>query len=831
MPLHAPAGDWLRTDASAAWRSLLATPAATMAAFVLLAVAVGLNLGIFGLIDRAILSPAAHVVEPERVFTMGFEIPARPGGSGAPARMTTTNYVAFTNVRDNVPAVAGAAAWRRTSTSAAIDGEQVPADAMIVTGSYFDLLRVRARSGRTLHAEDDRTAAAAPVAVLSYGFWRAAFAGDPSILTRRLSLGGIDYAIVGVMPAGFSGHSSVHVDVWVPMAAAMRDVPGWDRDQFRNAAAIVVRLTPGESAASASAQASAVLERRASLAPLSGGEVAQTERRIAYALAGVSILVLVIGLANTATLLLVRASRRRRDAAIRSALGASRSRLFAHAMLEAAMLAIAATSVAIVLSYWFDEAIRRLLFSSVAERSGATSRTMAASAIAGLVAFALASSIGLASLPRAVRSEDLAGSGRGRRRSKAHSALLVVQTMLSVVLIVGAGLFARSLLNLVRQDFGMRLDDVLLVQFEQGPGRSGLSQILSSAVERVRLLPGVSLATPVQTMPFTGFHVIPVGVPGRNESPSVDGQMPYLLAATPELFDVLGIEIVHGRRFTAADERGAPVVIVNETMARGTWPGANAIGKCIRIGFDESFDPFTAAGPPGPPTSVPCREIVGVARDIRQRSVVPTGNEARLMQYFVPFSQVPPPPGRISAEPMLQGILVKAHADADSLVTPIRRAVLDGRTDLPFLNVRPYMQLLERQMQPWRLGTMLLAIFGALALGVSALGLYAAFAHTVLERRREMAIRIAIGARPHRVLLMVLRESSTIAIVGVACGSIVAALAGRTVESMLFGIVPADPLVLVGAAAIMIVVATLATIVPARTASRADPIALLRVDH
>jgi predicted permease len=831
MRFLASVREWLRTDSAAAWRSLLATPAATIAAFVLLAVAVGLNLGMFGLIDRAMLSPAALVADPDRVFTLGFEVPARPGGSGVPGRMTTTNYVAFTNVRDNVPALSGAAAWRRSASNAVIDGEQVSADAAVVSGGYFDLLRVPPKHGRTLVAEDDRTAAAAPVAVLSDAFWRSAFAGDPSILNRRLSLGGIEYAIAGVMPPGFSGHSSAHVDVWVPMAAAMRGVPGWDRDRFRNVTSIVVRLKPGESAASAAAQASSLLERRVSLSPLSGGEVAQTEKRIAYALAGVSFLVLLIGLANTATLLLVRAARRRRDAAIRSALGASRARLFAQAILEAAMLAIAATTAALALSHWFDDAIRRVLLSSVAENAGPTARTSIAAAIAGIVAFTLASAIGLASLPRVVRAEDLAGSGRGRRRSKSHSALLVVQTTLSVVLIAGTGLFGRSLLNLVRQDFGMRLDGVLLVEFEPGPGRAGLGSILTSAVERVRALPGVSAATPVQTMPFTGFHVIPVGVPGRSESPSVDGQMPYLLAATPELFDVLGIDIVQGRRFTAADERGAPVVIVNETMARGTWPGENAVGKCIRIGFDESFDPFTSAGPPGPPTSVPCREVVGVARDVRQRSVVPTGNEARLMQYFVPFSQVPPPPGRIGAEPMVQGVLVKALADADLLVPSIRRAVLDGQTELPFLHVRPYMQLLERQMQPWRLGTILLAIFGALALGVSALGLYAAFAHAVLERRREMAIRIAVGARPNRVLLMILRESATVAAVGVACGSIAAVLAGRGAESMLFGTAPADPVVLCAAAAIMIAVAVLATIVPARSASRADPISLLRLEN
>jgi putative ABC transport system permease protein len=338
------------------------------------------------------------------------------------------------------------------------------------------------------------------------------------------------------------------------------------------------------------------------------------------------------------------------------------------------------------------------------------------------------------------------------------------------------------------------------------------------------------VATPVQMIPFTGFHVLPVSIPGRADSPNVDGQLPYLLAATPELFDVLGIEIVQGRRFTAADEHGAPVVVVNEAMARGAWPGVSALGKCIRIGFDESFDPL-AGEPPGPPTSVPCREVIGVARDLRQRSVLPSGSEGRLMQYFVPFTQVPPPPGRVAAGPMVQGLLVRTAVDPESVTAAIRRIVVDGRTDLPFVQVRPYAQLLERQMRPWRLGTALLAIFGALALGVAAMGLYAAFAQAVGERRREMAIRIAVGARPHRVLLMVLREAAIVASVGVACGAVGAALAARSLESLLFATPPTDPVALGFAAALMLAVALLATIVPARTASRADPIALLRFEH
>jgi hypothetical protein len=312
------------------------------------------------------------------------------------------------------------------------------------------------------------------------------------------------------------------------------------------------------------------------------------------------------------------------------------------------------------------------------------------------------------------------------------------------------------------------------------------------------------------------------------QPPSVDGQLPFLNAATPEFLKILGIEIVEGRGFTDADDRGAPVVIVNETMARGVWPGEQAVGKCIRIGFDPNFDPSIGTGPPMPSTAVACREVVGVARDVRQRSLLPTDHEAALMQYFVPFSQIPVPPFAPKNEPMVSGLLLRTRASAESLSAPIRRLVLGTHTDLPFVRVQPYVNLLDGQMRPWRLGTTLLAWFSALALGVAAIGLYAAFTHAVEERRREMAIRIAIGAQPASVMRLVLREALTLAGAGAILGAIAAVFAGRVVQSLLFGTTPSDPIVLASAGAAMLVIAALATILPARAAAASNPNELLR---
>jgi hypothetical protein len=253
------------------------------------------------------------------------------------------------------------------------------------------------------------------------------------------------------------------------------------------------------------------------------------------------------------------------------------------------------------------------------------------------------------------------------------------------------------------------------------------------------------------------------------------------------------------------------------------------VGKCIRIGFDDDFDPAMADGPPTPSAKVPCREVIGVAKDIRQRSLLPVDNEARLMQYFVPLAQVPRPPF-MPPDPMVRGLLLRTTVGADVLAPSIRRLIVAGRTDLPFLRVVPYRQLLEPQLRPWRMATTLLLLFGALALGVAAIGLYAAFAHAAGERRHEMAIRLALGANPAGIQRMVLREGLTIASIGVVAGAIAAAIAGRWAQALLFETAPSDPIVLGSAAALMLLVVIAATLPPARSASRADPLALLKAE-
>lgn len=820
--------DRLTSDAAAAWRSMARMPFIVGGAVATVAIAVGLNLAVFGLIHRALLAAPARVLDPARVVTLGFGAP----GDESRATMSSASWVAFRTIRENVTAIKSAAAFQRSAATILIEGDQRNANAMLVSGDYFDLLGAGPLLGRVLGPGDDEPGAAAPAAVLTHAFWRSALQEDSEVIGRRLKIGGIEYTVAGVMPKGFSGHSTAAIDVFVPFAAAMRDTPGWDRQALRNIAGVIVRLAPGQTEAAVAAQAGAALERLVTTKPLSGSEVGATERRVALWLSALAVLVAVIGLANGAILLTVRAIRARHEQAVRAALGASQSRLRLQALMESILLAFGATGASLVVAAWFDEALRLVLFPDLRAEGGNGLAMLGAAGLAGILSAGVAFAAAFAQIPPSSEPAHLrAGTPGGGPRRRSLSPLLLIQTTLAVVLLAGAGLFGRSLQQLRAQDFGMDLDRVLVVDFEQTSAElTGQNAFFSEALARVSGLPDVESATLIDSLPFAGHNVPPVSVPGRAEPPSVDRQLPFLTAATPEFVKILGIEVIEGRNFTAADERAAPVVLVNRSMARAVWPGESALGKCIRLGFDPDFNPETfdpSSGPPMPSDKVVCREVVGVFRDVRQRSVLPDGGEDRLMQYLVPFSQVPKPPF-IHDPTYIRGLLLKMRTHDDGAPTAIRRAVVAGRPEVPYLRVRPYAELMAHQMRPWSMGTRLLGLFSALALLVSAVGMFAVFAHAISERRREMAIRLAIGARPAAVRALVLREALTIATGGVVLGLLSAVMGGRGIQSLLFGTTPADPLALAFAGGSMLLVAALATFLPAREAARSDPSVLLR---
>ena len=817
MNIGMPFFDRISVHVTQITRALRASPALLVTTIVTIAAATGMNLAVLGLVDRALFRPPEGLRAPESLYRVAF---VHEGRDGAPLRMATTSYVTFKTIRDDVNASAGAAAWQAGSPSVMIEGKQVRADTMLVSAEYLDLLGVQPFRGRGLL----KTGGGAPV-VISHTFWSSAFRNDSQVLGRRIGFRGRTFEIVGVMPQGFTGHSVESVDAWFPLETVMTGSPGWDTDPFRNIVSVVVRARGA--AASVAEEAGVVLGQVVELSPLAGGRIADADRTVAWWLAAVSLLVLLMGLTNAATLLTVRAARRRHESSIRLALGASRGRLLAAAAGESICVALLAVLVSLVAAWWLDEVVRRVLLPGLVPSDGTPSRVVIAAALAGVLLAAVGFGATAAQLPGSAGAREL----QPTRRSRVQPVLLVVQTAVSVILLAGAAMFGRTLYMLTTQDLGMAIDHLLVAEFEPGPDSvADLDELLTAALPRVRDLPGVADATVYQALPFNGFHVPPIAIPGRADVPAVGRQLPFLIAATPELHDVMGIRIVDGRGFDASDERGAPVVIVNEAMARGAWPGERAVGQCIRIGFDPDFDPATATGPPIPSAAVPCREIIGVARDVRQRSIVPSNDETALMQYYVPFTQVPMPPFVANVGPRARGLVIRVSesADASLLASSVGALLVNGRPDLPTARVRRFADIFERQLRPWRLGWALLAIFSTLAVAVSGIGLYAAFAHAVTLRRREMAIRLAVGASPWEVGASVIRDAMTLTLIGLAIGGAGAVVAGRSIGAWLYGIEPLAPLVLGATLLLMVTACMVATLLPARAAARSDPNTLLR---
>lgn len=809
--------DRLMSDVVSALRSLRAAPAIPVAAVLTTSLAVAINLAMAGLIDRALLSPPAHVVEPQQVFTVGFEVGSPSGAKNVTA---SASYLTFEAVQDRAPHVM-AAAWHHARISIGVGDSRIPVRALGVTGGYFDMLGAPAALGRTLLPDDDSPPVGAPVAVLSHALWRRAFGADPNVIGRPLRFGSLGLQVVGVMPAGFAGHTAERIDLWVPLSSAMHDSPGWHQQARMAVVGLGVRIGADRRASSVAAELTAAIGNPVILWPLVGADVAPEPYRIAMWLTAVSLVVLAAGLANGTTLFLVRSARRRRETSIRTAMGATRGRLFGQLLIESAMVATGTTAVALVLGFWFDELVRSVLFPTLVERAGVNTVVIVAALAGGACTLVIGTVAGALQLPGEISSEDLAGRRRFWRRGRLQHELLIAQTTLAVLLIMGAGMFAQSYLMMAGQNHESRLADVLVVSFDDGPGaRRDQDQLLTDALERVRRIPGVDIATVFSALPFRGIHRPPISVAGVGE-PRLDGQLPNLIESTPETFDILQIDIVEGRGLTPHDDRGAPVVVVSETMARAVWPGGRAVGTCIRIGWGAS------AEQPAPPASAPCREVVGIARDWRRE---PRPGAPRHMHYYVPIAQSPRLPSWMVQGALAEGLLVRNRAGFELPAEEIRAAVTGGRTDPPIVDVQPFATTEGLRLQHWVIGTQLLLFFGALALATAAIGTYAAFAHSVAERRQEIAVRLAVGASRQRVLVMMLREGAVVAARGAINGVVVATLVGWAARSMIVGLSSPGLLVCAAAMAIVLTAAIVATWVPAVTASRAEPNALLRTD-
>jgi len=801
-------------DLRYALRTFARRPGLVTAAVVCLALGIGANATIFGVVDMLLFRPPPHVRDPGHVVRLYFRHYTPTLGTFT---SSTTGYPMYTSIRESARGFDAVAAFTYSqdlSLGRGADARRV--DVVLASASFFPLLAVQPALGRFYVADEDRPGGPA-VAVLGYAFWRAAFSGDSAIVGREVQLGRGSYTVVGVAPDRFTGVNLQTVDVWVPLTTSTAELMG---PSYLNRGSyflqIIGRLGHG---GAASAEHEATLAYRAEdaysgrdsnavaiLGPVQtarGPEISK-DAKVSIWLAAVAVIVLLVACANVSNLLLARSLQRQRDVAIRLALGAGRWRLTRQVLIESLVLAIAGGIAALFVTLWTGPLIRVFIQPNTPTLTDPLdARVVAFTAAVALLTGILTGAVPAWQLARRDLTPALkAGAGEGRyQRSGIRSALLVGQVALTVVLIVGAGLFTRSLRNVEGQNFGFDPAHTLLVTIDLRAAGYSLAQINElhlRVLTRLQALPGVEAAAATVAHPLGYATARWISVPGRDSIPQLSSGGPYFQQVTPAYFAAMGTP-VRGRAFTSADRVGS-VAIVNETMARLLWPGENALGKCFVV-----------------ETKI-CTEVVGVVPDARRFSAV----EDASMVFYVPFSG--------NSDQYITALVVRARGRPEDWIGPIRSAIQETAPNLPFASITLLADLLAPSIRPWRLGSAMFAGFALLALVLSAVGLYGVLVYVVTQRTHEMGVRVAMGAQRWDVQRLMVSHGVRVAAVGAAIGALAGLVAGRVLSSLLYGVSPRDPLVLFAAVVVPVVVAAVASYLPARRASRVDPVVALRAE-
>jgi predicted permease len=793
-----------------------------------LTLGIGANAAMFGIVDRLLLSGPPYIKDPARVVRLYLTVQPDEHRTFT---ADSFGYVTYDLTRRGSRSFDQLATYVVNDVSA---GEG--ADAHLVHGGFasaglFPMLGVSPVRGRFFSEDEDSPQGAAHVAVLGYSAWQGWFAGADDVIGKRVTIGGESYDVVGVAPRGFTGPQFGPVDVWMPMnLRGPQTTKTWQTSWNAQWLHVVGRLAPGVTADRASEEVTAILQRsyggkepavahgRYTLGPISANDrgVEAPEVTVVRWLAGVAFIVLIIACANVANLLLARGMRRSREVALRAALGAGRGRLIRLLLAESIMLAMAGGVGGVAVAYLVGGIARGLIFSWVDwSQSPIDARLLGASAL-----LALGTGVLVGLLP-AWRTSDVSlvdGLKRSVRegggpRSRLRHSLTIAQAALSMLLLVGAGLFVRSLWNVRTLPLGFD-PDVMIASISRPavpPGaeaataeRARRAAATLEGIEQLRRTPGIARVSPAVGTPFGNRFTIKISVPGLASLPSFETGAPSVSAVGADYFATVGTRILRGRAFDTGDHAGTePVAIVSDTMARTLWPGQDAIGQCVIAG--EQPDP-------------PCARIVGIAEDAHRDAL----REPPVMQYYIPFGQEVGFGGTV--------VLVRATGDSSVLGPAIRRVLVEHDPSIRFVQIATIQDAIDPQTKPWRIGAAVFALSGLLALVVAAIGIYSVMSYLVADRTREIGVRLALGARGADVARLILGASVAMAAIGVAAGSLVAALAGRFVEPLLFNEPAHDPVVYLGVAATLLLVAIIAGLVPTLRAQRIDPLEALRTD-
>jgi len=856
------------------FRMLLKQKGLTAIALLSLALGIGANTALFSVVD-AMLLKMLPVQEPERLVLFrsvaprefgvgGYNGQSRTDPATGQRNMTSFAYQSYQRMREQQGPVSDLFAFSEVSLNVNAGGQAELTSGQVVSGNYFTGLGVQPFLGRTLTDEDDKPGAT-PVALMSYRYWQERFGSDNSIVGRQINLNNVAFTIIGVTPPGFNGTMNVgsSPDFHIPLQT--EPLLYVDRKQsYMNGAGIwwlrlMGRLKPGATPEQAHAQLEnafqqSVLEHRAArqaqAAASGGNKIAELDPKhfprlfadpggqgemnrrdyykpSLYLLLGVVGLVLLIACANVANLLLSRAAGRQKEIGLRLALGASRRRLMRQLLTESVLLSVLGGALGLVFAVWIKDGLL-----AVSDWGGRGMRALDPQLDWRVLGFTIALSLatgilfGLAPAWRTTRLDltpALKESGRTSsavHRSWLSRGLVVFQVALSLLLLVGAGLFVRTLVNLQRVDPGFNTQNLLL--FEIQPGLIGykdeqLRQLYPQISERIESVPGV------QTVTFSRMALLAQGSSSSsvflrealNATPDAEGRLKptgdsHRHQVRENFLEAMGIPLLQGRTFTPHDDTKTPkVAVVNQTFAAKYFPNENAVGK--RFTFDTSK-----------PDEI---EIVGISRDAkytRQRDEIPP-------TVYTSFRQ---------ERPMQFGTFEvrTSSADATAVIAAMRQAIKEIEPNLPLGIIRTQIEQADETLRMERLFAKLLTLFGLLAQQLAAIGLFGVLAYTVSQRTHDIGIRMALGASRASVLKMIVRQGMVLAVLGVVLGLIGAYVLTRYLESwvklsdMLFGVKVSDPFTYGAIAALLTVVALIACYIPARRATKVDPLVALRYE-
>jgi putative ABC transport system permease protein len=827
-----PALESIAQDLRYAIRGLVHAPGFTITVVLTLGLGIGANAAMFAVIDRLMFRPFPHMRDPGTVHRVYVETNV--------TRRNTNSVIPYTRYLDLIGPSrsfsqhAAVSEWR---LAVGIGPDTRVQKVAGVSGSFFSFFDMRPVQGRFFGAAEDQTPMGSLVAVLSHDYWRTALGGR-DMLGQQMRIGKLDYTVIGVAPEGFVGTVQGRPpEIFIPITTVPANLDQGRTTYFSTYiwdwVEVIVRRKPGVSEAAATAELStayvqsrnrqretnprvlpdSVAHPRALVAPLrsAAGPDPGPEARVLLWLAGVAGIVLLIACANVANLMLARVLRRRREIAVRLALGVRRSRLVGQFIIEALLLATIGIVAGLLFAQWGGIAIRQLLLPEGSTFNLVTDWRTIGVAVACSLTAALLSTVGPSILgTRADLTSSLkAGAREGAfRRSRLRSGLLILQGALSVVLLIGAGLFVRSLRNVLAIPLGYDASRVV----EAYPDFRDLA--LDTATERATLQ--LLLAT-AQSIPATqGAARMNTGLFNSNIAtlrvPGIDSveQLGRFNAqvTSPEYFDVMQTRIIRGRAYSARDGAGAPpVAVVSQAMARLLWPGQDPIGQCMEV----SWNP--AAKLP----VHPCTMVIGVAQDAISGSL--TADQR--LKYYLNVDQM----GSGWASRVLVRLVGRPTAAEMERVRLALQAVMPGNG---FVVVRQLQEVVDDQSRSWRLGATLFVAFGGLALVVAAVGLYGVIGYTIAQRMHELGMRIALGARSSHIVRLVVKEGVEFAAAGAGVGLLIAFLASRWLEPLLYKQSPRDPLVYGAVALVMILVGIVASGMPAWRAIRADPNRALR---